>query len=662
MMVTKNNIGVGDLYLHLVECLKEEPNFVGDGEELKKWVVAEKARDYSPELISLLLKDKLLKNTFFISVNGTEIFKLDRFLMFIEQENVLEDGYTTFSRKVGLKISDKYINQIDDVELVFPHKDCILEGGQTKEEQERIEVFFNEVLAQDEITQLFEPKVLSECKIYDKNGEHPLEKFTRNKDVNVDRGLPSNTITDNLIIKGNNLIVLNSLKQEFGGKIKLIYIDPPYYFDKKKSADTFCYNPNFKLSTWLVFMKDRLKIAREFLKEEGVILVHINESGVHWLKVLMEEIFKKENFVETYIWKNTDNPDSLSKKSRSSVEYIICYEKNKNTSKSYKGKETENGDGPILHTGNKIKILTFPPHSIHFKIPDGHITKGKPNRVAILNDFDIINGLNEQEVKLEGEFSWSQDNLKKELARGTYALVKSKRFSVRAQAPTGKFMAPEKFITEQYLSKAIGVGSNEDATKHLKKLGIKFNGSKPESIVSFFINAITEEDDIVMDFFLGSGTTAAVAHKMYRQYIGIDQMDYIKTDAIKRLTEVIQGEKGGVSKNFSWKGGGSLVYFELKKYNQIFIEEIESANSLADILKVWEKIKEKAFIRFNIDLIDFENNLDSFKAFTFEEQKKILYDILDLNQLYVSCSDMDDETAKVSDEEKKVTKDFYNYL
>lgn len=262
--MNKEEQGVGELYLRLIEQLKSEPNYVSDNGELKKWVVAEAARTYSADVISLLLKDELLRNSFFVNVNGMEVFKLDKFLLFVEQKNFLNDGYTQFTQKVGLKIGDKFLNQRSDVELVFPHKDCVLEGGQTKEDQKRHEIFFNEVLSQDEITQLLEPKVLTGGKRYDSEGAHPLEGFTRDAEINEKRGLPKDTITDNLIIKGNNLLTLHTLKREFAGRVKMIYIDPPYYFRNNPATDTFKYNSNFHLSTWLVFMKDRLKIAKVF--------------------------------------------------------------------------------------------------------------------------------------------------------------------------------------------------------------------------------------------------------------------------------------------------------------------------------------------------------------------------------------------------------------
>ena len=519
--------GAGSLYDELIALLKTENNFVTDNGDIKKWVVAEQARSYSPELIALLLANDQVKNAFFVAVKGTLVFLLDKFLQFIEQKNYINDSYTRFSQKVGLQVGGKFLSQRNEVELVFPYKDCVLEGGQTKDDQKRNEIFFNEVLAQDEITQLLDPKVLTEAKRIDAQGEHPLDAFRRDEATNVDRNLPKQTITDNLI-RGNNLLALHTLKHQFRGKVKLIYIDPPYYFRKTKPGDSFSYNSNFKLSSWLVFMRDRLKVANELLNDSGVILVNIKEDGVHWLKVLMEELFGIDNFV-TFIWKNTDNPDSLSKKSRSAVEYLICFEKHKDSLIPYKGKSTENGDAPLLNAGNSVHELKFPAKSIRFNISDGIYPVGKHERVELITPVSVVNGLNENEVILKGEFKWSQETLDEELTKGTFFIVKTNRFSIRFQRKDGTTMAPEKYIDEQYLSKAIGVGSNEDATTHLRNLGINFSFSKPESLVAFFVRAVTEENDIVLDFFLGSGTTAAVCHKMNRQYIGIDQMDYIQT-------------------------------------------------------------------------------------------------------------------------------------
>lgn len=189
--------GAGKLYDELINILKTENNFVSDDGSVKKWVVAEQARNYSPVLIETLLSSEQLKDAFFVEVNGTLVFKLDKFLQFIEQKNYINDSYTRFTQKVGLHVGGKFLSQCNDVELVFPYKDCVLEGGQTKEDQKRNEIFFNEVLAQDEITQLLDPKVLSEAKRIDAKGEHPLDAFHRNEETNIERNQPKQTITDN---------------------------------------------------------------------------------------------------------------------------------------------------------------------------------------------------------------------------------------------------------------------------------------------------------------------------------------------------------------------------------------------------------------------------------------------------------------------------------
>ena len=171
--------------------------------------------------------------------------------------------------------------------MAYPYKDCMLEGGQTKEEQKRSEIFWNETLAPDDIDRLKEPKAFSNVKRYDTEGVQ--EKVT---DL---------SINDNYIIKGNNLLALYSLLPVYRGKVKLIYIDPPY--NTLGDANTFLYNNTFNHSTWLTFMKDRLKIAKELLSENGVIMIQMTDIEQHYLRILMDEIFKKENFIEQIIWK-----------------------------------------------------------------------------------------------------------------------------------------------------------------------------------------------------------------------------------------------------------------------------------------------------------------------------------------------------------------------
>lgn len=632
------------LYHELEQLLRMNSRYCMDDGTLLKNRIVEDALSLNPLLVKLLLGNDKIKAVFFQDVEGVMVFDKVKFQRFVSDTQFLGGSYTMFKNKIGLTDENgRFISESREVVLSWPYKDCVLEGGQTKEEAKRNEIFWNETLAPDEVNRLTEPKVFSHFKRYDKNGEHEVEHLTN---------------ADNFIIKGNNLLALHSLKKKYAGKVKLILIDPPYFFFKTKSSDTFCYNSNFRLSTWLTFMKDRLKAAIDLLANDGVILCHISEDGFHWLKILMEEIFKADNFVETFVWKNTDNPDSLSKKSRASIEYVICFEKCKNTSMRYKGKETENGDGPILHTGNNVHELSFPKGSIRFNIPDG-VYSGKPDRVELVTPVIVENGVNTEDVILKGEFAWSQSNLDYEYKRGTYFLVKSNRFSVRCQKPEGTTMAPEKFIEDQYLSKAIGVGTNEDASTHLKNMGINFTNSKPESIVAFFLHAITTEGDLVLDFFLGSGTTCAVAHKTKRRYIGVDQMDYIQTETIKRMQKVIEGEQGGVSKAVGWQGGGSFVYCELAKANDKFADEIEQAETSEQLKDIWGRMKATDYLNYKVDIKEVDANAESFDGLSLEDQKRFLIECLDKNLLYVALSDIDSNEYGVTEEDRRLTREFY---
>lgn len=647
-----------NLFHHLEQVvLRMDSRFCTEDGHLLKNNVVEAALALAPKLLHYLLADEKLKKQFFSDVDGVLVFDKIKFQRFVMNKQFLPDSYTAFKNKVGLTNEQgEFLSESREVVLSWPYKDCMLEGGQTKEDAKRQEIFWNETLAPEEINRLTEPKALCNFRRYDSKGEHEATVLRPD---------------DNLIIKGNNLLALYSLRQRFRNSVKLIYIDPPYYFNKVKPSDTFSYNSNFHLSTWLVFMKDRLRVAYELLAPNGVILCHIKEDAIHWLKVLMEEIFHVDNFVETFIWRNTDNPDSLSNKSRSAVEYIICFEKRKDASIAYKGKETENGDAPLLNAGNSEHELVFPIGCIKFNIPDGIYPAGRPDRVELLNDINVVDGVNANEVHLKGEFKWSQKMLDEELSIGTYFIVKTNKFSIRFQRPQGTTMAPEKYIEDQYLSKAIGVGTNEDASAHLKNMGINFTNSKPESIVAFFVRAMTEEREIVMDFFVGSGTTAAVAHKMNRQYIAVDQMDYIETETVKRMNFVINGEQGGVSKAVGWKpqtpeltdgdkyAHNSFVYCELAQANQQLVNEIMESTQPSQLQKIWTMLQEKGFLSYKVTPKMINEHAEEFADLSLDDQKRFLIECLDKNMLYIPFADMDDSAFTLSDNDKLLTRQFY---
>lgn len=188
----------------------------------------------------------------------------------------------------------------------------------------------------------------------------------------------------------------------------------------------------------------------------------------------------------------------------------------------------------------------------------------------------------------------------------------------------------------------------------------EFAHEKNEQILERIFAWLTQPNDLVLDFFLGSGTTAAVAHKMGRQYIGIEQMDYIESIPVERLKKVIAGEQGGISKAVGWQGGGDFIYCELMKYNQAFMERIQAAQSSEELLQIWRDMAENSFLNWYVNPQMPEEAVKEFEAIgDLEKQKKLLAELLDKNQLYVNLSEIDDAQFKVSKEDKALNKAFY---
>ena len=269
----------------LIELLKTNPDYVDETGELLRDRVKNSAWDFDHDLISLLLTDEEVESKFFEEVNERWIFNNNTFVDYINDKNFLADSYTQFRNQIGLNIDNKFLRERGEVALVWPYKDCVLEGSQQRAEDNRDEIFFNELLAHDEINRMFDKKVLTNWKHYTVDGEEEVTNIRRAE---------HNIICENLFIRGNNLIALHCLKQQFRGQVKLIYIDPPY----NTGNDSFCYNDSFNHSAWLTFMKNRLEVARDLLRDDGVIFVHCDDNEQAYLKILMDEVFGIENFIE----------------------------------------------------------------------------------------------------------------------------------------------------------------------------------------------------------------------------------------------------------------------------------------------------------------------------------------------------------------------------
>jgi len=651
------------LYTTLEQQLKKEPNFVTDNGELKKWVVLNKAQNFDEELIGLLLDNADLKEKFFVNVKGTLVFNQNLFVQFLEQKNYLNDSYTQYKNKVGLTIDGKYLKQRNEVALVWPFKDCILEGGQSREEDKREEIFFNEILAQDEITQLLEPKVLTNAKRIDKDGEKPLDQFNRNE---------KGTITDNLIIKGNNLLALHTLKEEFAGKVKLIYIDPPF----NTGNDSFQYNDSFNHSTWLTFMKGRLSVAKELLRSDGLLFINLDDIEEAYAKVLADEVFGVSNFVNVITVKSsTPSGTKTAHKEKTIIkqkDLILVYRKSSSA--------TFNPQYVVREKWDK--------HYSRFLVGDNEKTYRLVNLVDVLLDKKIIDKkisideLDMDNTKFKKFYLENADRIcrlqshknkeadKASRTKGEIVYEHFKNGSSQGLYYNGQVITPlkqgiKKVYRNQGFVDDLGMLLCDfwwdiDFQNTQNEGGVSFpTAKKPELLISRIIELATNENDIVLDYHLGSGTTSAVALKSNRQFIGIEQLDYGENDSVKRLSNVINAEQSGVSKAYNWQGGGSFVYLELKKYNQAFIEQIEEVKDTVALLHIWEQMKAKSFLNYNVDIKKQDEHLEEFKSLGLAEQKQHLCELLDKNQLYVNLSSLNNADFACTEEEKKITQDFY---
>lgn len=584
------------MFDQLTDLLKKDERLVSQDGVLLKNQTQELARKNNPELIKLLLSDKATKYHFFFEVEKTLIFDKEKFIRFISNKQFLPDSYTTFKNKIGLTAGDDYLSESKKVVLAWPYKDCVLEGGMTKEDQKRNEIFYNETLAPDDINRLLDAKVITNFKRIDKKGEHKLNSFNRDE---------KGVIKDNLIIKGNNLLALASLKKEFAGKIKLIYIDPPYNTD-----NTFAYNDSFDHSTWLVFMRNRLEMAKQLLTNDGSIYVNIDYNEVHYLKILMDEVFGRNNFQREIIWRIgwVSGYKTIAKNYIRNHDTILFYTKDPNNFVFNKTYNTKKDFTDRFNADSKKEILE--------KLEQLKLNKKERK--------DFLKYISE--VGLPGKYpledTWNSS-------------VYDKLNSIAVVSYSG-----------EKVSKMLGVD--------------EIKGQKSEKLLQRIIEVSTNKGDIVLDYHVGTGTTCAVAHKLNRRYIGIEQMDYIENTAVARLKEVIKGENVGISKDVDWKGGGNFVYIELAKWNEEWIIKIGKAKNRKELVKLWGEIKKTAFLSYKVDPKTVDANAKDFADLNLADQKKFLIECLDKNQLYINLSEIEDKEYGVSKEDKALNKNFYS--
>lgn len=661
----------------LKELLKKDVRFIDSEGNLLKNRIVELALKLDKDLIKLLLENERIKNHFFKNIDGILVFDKEKFVMFIDNKEFLPDSYTAFKNKIGLANEEgKYLAKSKEVVLVWPYKDCVLEGGQEKPDEERKEIFHNVILGPDEIDRLLAPKVFTNFKRIDKNGEHKLKGFRRVPEINRKRGLPEDTITENLIIKGNNLLVLHSLLEEFRGKVKLIYIDPPY----NTGNDEFQYNDNFKHSTWLTFMKNRLEVAKELLRDDGVIFVQCDDNEAAYLKVLMDEIFGRENNEVTMYIQVRYSQKTLSEKNyyQKLIEQVHVYSKGNFVPNREQEEYTiDKFVWEIIELSSGMKVKIGNKDAIVFKPGEYTIRKGEPGINKLKETWasgtvlksnasgKFFNDYIAPRTNIDGYgvlykvFGIGEDGLgyryftgpkKKGATKGKfYSGLPLNRLKEIKEGKSYKFKVIENFYN---------FADNFGNCRHEGGVELR-GGKKPEILLKKIIEIATKPGDIVLDFFMGTGTTCAVAHKMGRQYIGIEQLDYEENSAVIRLKNVINGDQTGISKEVNWQGGGDFIYMELMKLNETFIEKIRDTKTTEKLLNIWEDMKHSGFLSYRVDPRLFDENIEEFKALDLDEQKKFLLEMLDYNDLYVNYSEIDDTIYNISEMDKKLNKEFY---
>ena len=658
------------LYHELEQLLRMNSRYCMDDGTLLKNRIVEDALSLNPRLIKLLLDNDKMKVVFFQDVDGVMVFDKIKFQRFVSDTQFLGGSYTMYKNMIGLTDENRrFISESREVVLSWPYKDCVLEGGQTKEEAKRNEVFWNETLAPDEVNRLTEPKVFSHFKRYDKDGEHEVEHLTN---------------ADNFIIKGNNLLALHSLKKKYAGKVKLIYIDPPYYFVAKKSEDTFNYNSNFKLSTWCTFMKNRLEVARDLLSDDGALFVQISDDGVAELHLLLKEVFNKNgenNFINKITIK-TKSPSGFASVNPGvfeTAEYILAFAKHK---KQWTFKQqfikTEYDDNYAFYITNfddNYKKWNYERIDAIVAEQEGYKNKKEALKniknavfTQLVADFALAN--RDRVFRLTAiNDDAAEDAVKlRELSK----VNKDEIFCLERSNNTPLYVTKGQEIA--FYSKKVRNIDGEDVPSIqlsniwidtpyegiAKEGGVKLKGGKkPEKLIRRIIDLASNPNDIVLDFFAGSGTTAAVAYKMKRRFITCDQLDGQIEKSIKRLTCVSEGEQGGVSKAVGWQGGGSFVYCELAKANDKFADEIEQAETSEQLKDIWGRMKATDYLNYKVDIKEVDANAESFDGLSLEDQKRFLIECLDKNLLYVALSDIDSNEYGVTEEDRRLTREFY---
>ena len=426
-----------------------------------------------------------------------------------------------------------------------------------------------------------------------------------------DDGDRTPTESDNKIIHGDNLEALKSLLPEYEGRVKCIYIDPPYntgnekwvYNDNvndpkiKKWLGEVVGKPGEDLSRhdkWLCMMYPRLKLLHKLLAEDGAVFISIDDNELANLKLLCDEIFGANNLVTNFIWERKKKPAFLSNQLGSITEYVLCYSKEIKSLPAFTSSEFKTTEGkkyPLNNAGNGISILTFPEQSVQFHIDNSIIEpqdmSGGNIITKLLDKVVIVNGKNITPFRLEGEWRYSQTRLNEIISNKEELIISKIPFRPNHIKRGGD----EKKINNFLIYRTYDINTNEDASANLQSIfGQKaFDFSKPDNLLSFLIDLITDSESSILDSFAGSGTTAHAVLNLNkkdggnRKFILVEMEDYAESITAELVRRVMRGY--GEGKNATAGTGGAFDYYELGE--PMFDEEKNLNENIGE-----EKIRE----------------------------------------------------------------------
>ena len=634
-------------------------------------------------IIALLLENDETREKFFSKIKDIYVFKTNDFKFFME-EHKINNSYTQYKNRIGLTDGKRFLKNTNDIVLNWPYKDCVLEGGQTTEEgidtyfeyeeektktvnkkkvtepagykekqSKRKEIFFNEILAQDEIDRLFDEKAFINWKRYTSKGEEKVKIINRDE---------NNIINENLVINGNNLLALHNLKFKFSGKIKLIYIDPPY--NTGGDANIFTYNNTFNHSTWLTFMKNRLDFAKELLRTDGFFAIAIDHYELFYIGAICDEIFGRENRIAIVTVVHNPKGRNQAKFFSENSEFMLVYARN-------------------IHAANFNQVAiddevleTFTEQDKNGKFRYEKFVRARTvwskekrpkNWYPIYVSKDLKNITSEYHKDYyelypqtsQGDFAWK--NIKDtfdELNKGDY---------FKAEKENDKVILYHKYY-EQQVFKNVWTDkkyqSEFQGTNLLKKILGENQFSYPKSLYTVLdtIKIMTSDNDIILDFFAGSGTTGHATFTLNkedggnRKFILIEQLNEHIEVCTSRLQKVLSMEN--INDN-------DFIYCELAKWNEKAKEEIQNCKSLKDLVKIFDSLYEKYFINYNLRIKEFKEKViheNEFINLSIEEQKRMFLTMLDLNQMYVHRSEMSDKRFGISKEDQEITEQFYKEI